>query len=131
MLKLSCLVYDDLSFYDLRGLRSDSGYSVAPSNGVSHNYTFNLCSFIAQPCNGHKVFGCKDSADGEFSLTSGSLDNLTSTVEEGQDGTKFVHMMFAGGDQCADNKSYSMTVDLYCNDKGTREEAPLVRVNVE
>jgi len=90
LLKLSCLVYDDLSFYDLRGLRSDSGYTVTPNNGVGHNYTFNLCSFISEPCNGNKVFGCKDNADGEFALTSGSLDNLTLTVEESQNGMKFV-----------------------------------------
>lgn len=46
LLSLSCLVYDDLSFYDLRNLNSpDKDYSYTNPTGSksSSTYYFNLC----------------------------------------------------------------------------------------
>ena len=45
LLSLSCLIYDDLSFYDLRGLQNKKQDYSFKSEKTQHKYTFNLCSY--------------------------------------------------------------------------------------
>ena len=54
-IQMSCLIYEDLSFYDLRALQSEStDYSVT-KNG--NTYYFNLCAYTFSSCvESHQVF---------------------------------------------------------------------------
>jgi hypothetical protein len=53
-------------------------------------------------------------------------------VEETEDGEKYVRMHFVGGETCNDNgDTYKMTVNLFCNPSGEREEQPVLTTNVD
>eukprot|EP00347_Sterkiella_histriomuscorum_P009292 403341764 len=136
LLRLSCLVYDDMSFYDLRGLQNDKSdykYEVAKANGETHFYNFNMCQYTNGYCTGNrKVFGYKEDKAGTCnSLTNGNLQNLTSTVEEDLDsGERYVQMKYLGGQECFQAETgvdnYSMTINLRCNSDGKKEDQLLV-----
>ena len=59
--ELSCLIYDDLSFYDLRPLKSAEGGYHKYVESVEHKYNFNLCDFTAKNCpkSANKTFAYK------------------------------------------------------------------------
>jgi hypothetical protein len=61
---ISCLVYDDLSFYDLRGIQNQAkDYSVEKDG---EKYFFNLCGQTMESCKADEteIFAYKKSADG-------------------------------------------------------------------
>ncbi|CDW74601.1 UNKNOWN [Stylonychia lemnae] len=139
LLKLSCLVYDDLSFYDLRGLESEqSDYSFISSNS-KHNYYFNLCAFTNKACGEDttQAFGIRVDQNNQCTkLTGNNLQSLNTSVEEYSDGERYVQLKFAGGDKCKEagatnpEAKYSMTLKLECKADG-KKEAPLNIKTVE
>jgi hypothetical protein len=82
-LSFSCLIYEDLSFYDFRALQNKAGdYSISDS-AKNEIYTFNLCSYTLSSCPGSDattIFAYKNSTDGTCtSLTDTTLHTSVQT----------------------------------------------------
>ena len=95
-LSFSCLVYDDLSFYDLRPLQNKlSDYSVKDPL-THHNYTFNLCSYTHSSCSPQRpsIFAYKTQTSICTELTDSSLQ--TSVVEAAET-ERHVRIRFGSG----------------------------------
>ena len=48
---ISCLIYDDLSFYDLRTLQNHIDYTFNDTRIADDKYYFNLCAQTIVDCN--------------------------------------------------------------------------------
>ena len=84
--ELSCLIYDDLSFYDIRSLKTEKGYHDI-TDQIGNKFAINLCDFVSTAQLSTSTFGFKINKDFEFyALTNSTLENLKSTVEETADG---------------------------------------------
>ena len=81
-IKLSCLVYEDLSFYDLRtSSKSIGDYSIKGEDGTI--YTFNICSYAKTGCTpGKEVFAFGKSAGVCSTYSDNSLKTIKTTITE-------------------------------------------------
>ena len=133
---LNCLIYQDLSFYDLRALASTTDYSI--SDGTN-TYYFNLCSYTQDQCNSSQsVYAYfNDSSDSCTALSDDDPDSVSSTVVSDSSNIDYISIEYSNGDVCVSNTTtdnstnttvdnsiyYSVIIQAYCDPNGTSSDA--------
>lgn len=144
--RLNCLLYDDLTFFDLRKLEqnSDNTYTAYGSNlldsGVGREYHVNFCRrfVVSEDGKDYKTFayttsGLPDSQ--EVRLTGSGKPSYTETVlKDVEEDSVETHILFvqSGGEACPHaqgdkKKNYEVEYEVFCDPSVT--EKPTIKVD--
>ena len=95
---LSCLTFQDLSFYDMRALANPTNDYQVQCPITKTMYTFNLCQFTLSTCPGQpNTFAYKvDDTNTCTLIADNNLQNINTTIVYDPTET-YVRMQFAGG----------------------------------
>ena len=126
-----CLIYYDLSLYDLRSLElTDSNYETTDDD--SNTYVFNMCSYVVstddydQSCDGTSdVYAYMTDSDGTcYDLSDDSVSGVTTSVDTSGDAA-VVSFNYTNGDTCSDS-TYSVTILAICDSTGSTDDSATI-----
>lgn len=97
--RLNCLMYDDLTFFDIRALEAGNKYDVLGT------YHFNFCRILKDSSSGEKTFAYTDVStflDSSTKLTGGDKPSVVTAVHDPKsaDNTRHLYFEIDGGDEC-------------------------------
>ncbi|CDW77915.1 UNKNOWN [Stylonychia lemnae] len=113
--RLNCLLYNDLTFFDLRVLEKGNTYKVA-----GHN--FNFCRRLKDE-DGEKTFAYSDVGSGFLDSTTrltggGKPQNIKSVVNDTDaNAPRHIYFEIDGGEECAADKkkNYKVIYEVFCD----------------
>lgn len=96
--RINCLLYDDLTFFDLRDLEQGNTYNIGP-------YHFNFCRRLEDSSSEEKTFAYVDESSYFGSSTMLTGGGRPSTViakfdGENQNSTRHIYFEITGGEEC-------------------------------